>query len=108
MFIFDVVNRARVGFWCAAPDAGTAIEIAFAAGHAKKRENLTAKDVTERFMALDPERHDQESIRAILDGQKTGRVIGRGHSYNAAEFFAQLAAGDPPKPERMVWHVTPA
>lgn len=108
--IFDIGNKAKVGFWCAAPDAETAIEIALDAKHGKARENLHATDVTDSFLSQDPEHHDAASIQAIVNGTKTGRVIGQmPAAYNAAEFFKAFAeTGKPPEREqkKTIWKVT--
>lgn len=108
MRIFDVGNSAGAGFWCAAPDAATAIDIAFAAKHARKRENLDATDVTEKFRAFDPAHHEASSIEAVLTGTKTGRVVGKLPVYNALELFDALAkTGKPPAraQEKTIWVV---
>lgn len=106
MRIFDVGNTARRGFWVAAPDAETAKDIALAAKHAKKRANLHVLDVTDSFLREDPEYHDVESIQAILNGTRTGRVVAIGTSFSGAEFFAALKnTGQPPKTPRTIWKV---
>lgn len=90
MRIFGVGNKNHVGFWCAAPDAETARDIAFSARHARKRENLTVVDVTVQF-------EGREGIAAILAGDRMGRVTGRGDSV-----AAQVLRGEKPQAARWV------
>ena len=106
MNIYDVSNKNKHGFWCAAPDAETAKDIALHAGHAKKRENLHVTDVTQRFLDLDPQHHDLTSVQAILAGTRAGRVIGRLDAHNAAEFMRVfIETGQPPVSKPTVWEV---
>lgn len=86
MRIYDVSNTARVGFWCAAPNHDTAISIALNAKHARRWENLTATDVTADFQQRIADGH--RGIEAILSGEQTGRIIGKGESYTMDEILA--------------------
>ena len=109
MRIYDVGNTARVGFWCAAPDAETAKQLALAAGHGKKLANLRATDVADHFLAQDPKHHDAASIRSVLDGTRTGRVIGRAHSVRMDEVFRAIAeTGHPPPSVPTRWEILDA
>lgn len=93
MRIFDIGNKARTGFWCAAPDAETAKAIALAAGHAKSIDNLRATDVTEHF--LDKRAMGHTGIDEIVNGAATGHVIGRCQSYTMAELLAGVTKAKP-------------
>lgn len=99
MRIYSIGNKARVGFWCAAPDGETAAQIALAAGHAKRRENLDVSDVTPWYEGQMAE--GVLGIREILEGDVTGRVLKRGHSRT----MAQILAGEPAVAPR--WLVVP-
>lgn len=98
MRIFDVGNKSNLGFWCAAPDAETAKQIALAAKHAKKIENLRATDVTENFLR-DEATGNHVGISEIIAGDKTGRVMGEGCSLT----FKEIMEGKKPSPTR--WRV---
>ena len=87
---FDVGNKARIGFWCIAKDAETAIQIAFEANHAKKKENLRATDITEEFLQSEkgPE------VAEMANGNIQGHLIKQGFSLSLTD----LMAGKKPPP----------
>ena len=96
MKVYDVGNKAREGFWCAAPDEEAAKQIALAAGHAKKIENLHVTDITEKFEGI--------GAAEILSGTRTGHLCWQGASHNAAEFFKTIKdTGKPPVPKPGKW-----
>lgn len=98
MRVYDVGNKARVGFWCAAPDAETAKQIALAAGHAKKLENLDTTDITEKFSG--------EGAAEILNGERTGHLVRQLSGFSGTQLIASLkATGKPPvtKPPRWIF-----
>jgi hypothetical protein len=97
MNIYDVGNKSHVGFWCAAPDPETAIDIALAAGHGKARSNLRAIDVTLAFRRNMERGH--LGIAEILAGDETGRVIGRANFVT----MEQILRGEKAAPTR--WEV---
>jgi hypothetical protein len=111
--IFSLGNTKHVGFWCAAPDESTARAIVLKAGHVKSDRGITGcQDVTDHFLAHPPDHHDIATIRAIVDGNVTGRVYGQGHSYTIQEVMQRLKTADetgqkPPPKARTTWHVTP-
>jgi hypothetical protein len=106
MRIYDVGNKAKVGFWCAAPDEDTAKDIALAAKHAKNRQALRVADVTEMFLKNDPNHHDLDSIHAILNGTTTGRVVGIGQSFRFEEILKAIdETGTGPKAAKTRWVV---
>lgn len=88
--IYDLGNKAKDGFWCAAPDEATAIRIALAKGHAKKAENLTVNDVTESFAGAN-------GIEPILAGPRTGRIALRGTALRIQDVLNGV------KPPPSVW-----
>ena len=106
MRIYDVGNKAKVGFWCAAPDEDTAKDIALAAKHAKNRQALRVTDVTEQFLSNSPAHHDMDSIQAILDGDKTGRIVGQGQSFTFNQVVEAIAAtGKGPVAAKTKWMI---
>lgn len=80
MRVFDIGNKARTGFWCAANDEAEAKQIALAAGHAKTIANLRSTDITAKFTG--------KGADAIKTGTQTGHLVFKGVSYTFEEIIA--------------------
>lgn len=107
MRLYDIGNRARMGFWCIAPDEATAKQIALKAKHAKSLEALRARDVTDAYLTdVHQAPESRASLEALLTGTKTGRAFKRGTSYNAAEHIRDILEGKPISRNPWLWHLT--
>lgn len=75
--IFRVYNKSKSSpaLTAVAKDKEEALDIAFETKHARKRENLTAKEHTVDELCKSPYKRPRESLEKILESGKSGIIV---------------------------------
>lgn len=79
--IFDVGNRAGVGFYIAAPNEAAAKELALRLGHVKSIANASVADVTDLLSG-------EKGVAEIIAAEKSGHVVKELSAYSIHEVIA--------------------
>jgi hypothetical protein len=98
--LIRVSNTAKNGGWIIAADYAEALRIAMKVGWARKMDNLVAYDQTDFHLA----QPNGSSLRALLEGGKTGIAMIQGTSYSVADLCDALrTTGRAPETPEPKW-----